>query len=671
MWLQFSITFGLIVCILFLPGFFLLRSVNLPSSLSICLAPAMTTGVISGLAILYGYLGVPSNIYSLLLPMLILAFGIYLIKKAVWPHSCCSNKMDKSNLILLLYIIIGVFAVTFLFIKNLDGADSTFQAFDDWMHYGRVRTFLNTSNYSSLTSIYSQNDINPFIASSAFYPSAWHALAALAVDITGASIPLVVNALNSVLISLVFTSGIYCLIDKITQSQFGVLIAAAFISVGVASCPWDFLTFGPLYPNLLSLSLVPSTAVVFIELIESFVDRSWRKVTLYFFIFIVALVSLALAQPNGIFTLAVLLAPYLVYRARLYACLRFRDDDRKRIAIPIATCIVILLIWTFCYRLPALQSVVQFNWAATDVPSQAVIDVVLFGMVSKPIQPILTFLVIYGLFIAFNNQEIRWVAFPYLFSTLAYVVCISTEGFLKHYLTGFWYTDPHRIAALVGLFSIPLLSIGFNKVIENMLDRSKMRLNATRSFMGFVAAGCGLVLIVLVAYPNININGVGYVETAFGRFRTDVFSQNEVSGTKVLTKKELEFSEKALAMIPDNSIVINSPNDGSGFLYALQNARVLYREFALPSIENEKTESEIIRHGLNRVATDESVKNAVDTFGAQYLLVLDLGGEGDEDSEYFWSYWPDQWDGIDAVNDNTPGFTVLLSEGDMRLYKID
>ena len=28
------------------------------------------------------------------------------------------------------------------------------------------------------------------------------------------------------------------------------------------------------------------------------------------------------------------------------------------------------------------------------------------------------------------------------------------------------------------------------------------------------------------------------------------------------------------------------------------------------------------------------------------------------------------WEGIDSVTDETPGFTPILSEGDMRLYKI-
>ena len=39
-------------------------------------------------------------------------------------------------------------------------------------------------------------------------------------------------------------------------------------------------------------------------------------------------------------------------------------------------------------------------------------------------------------------------------------------------------------------------------------------------------------------------------------------------------------------------------------------------------------------------------------------------------NRYLFSYYPDQWTGIDAINDQTPGFEVVLSEGDMRLYRI-
>ena len=50
--------------------------------------------------------------------------------------------------------------------------------------------------------------------------------------------------------------------------------------------------------------------------------------------------------------------------------------------------------------------------------------------------------------------------------------------------------------------------------------------------------------------------------------------------------------------------------------------------------------------------------------------ILDQGRKPDE-TPHFWSYFPEQWKGIEGVDDSTPGFSVVLSRDDMRLYKID
>ena len=116
-----------------------------------------------------------------------------------------------------------------------------------------------------------------------------------------------------------------------------------------------------------------------------------------------------------------------------------------------------------------------------------------------------------------------------------------------------------------------------------------------------------------------------------------------------------------------------------------------------------------MRERLDEFATNEDVRSAVREMGAQYLLQLDnpaytdypLGlqepaidpgkqdYENDPDKENrprdlndyrvaggddtFYNiitYHPDEWAGIDSVNDETPGFEIVLSQGDMRLYRI-
>ena len=69
------------------------------------------------------------------------------------------------------------------------------------------------------------------------------------------------------------------------------------------------------------------------------------------------------------------------------------------------------------------------------------------------------------------------------------------------------------------------------------------------------------------------------------------------------------------------------------------------------------------------IAFDPSVAKAVEAIGAEYLVKLDLDGRTDG-NHFLFSYEEEDWFGIDRVDDDTAGFEVVLSRGDMRLYRI-
>ena len=154
--------------------------------------------------------------------------------------------------------------------------------------------------------------------------------------------------------------------------------------------------------------------------------------------------------------------------------------------------------------------------------------------------------------------------------------------------------------------------------------------------------------------------------------------------------------------------MINQPNDGSVFSYALDGLDVMYRRMRDYGGSGETDGSKLIRLHLDEITTNEEVRHAVEETGAEYVLQLDNPAYTDyplgmqevpadpgkqhfenkdvdpakpldlrdyrklhgQDTYYLFSYVPDEWAGIDAVNDETPGFELVLREGDMRLYRI-
>ncbi|MEG0759780.1 MAG: DUF6541 family protein, partial [Raoultibacter sp.] len=73
---------------------------------------------------------------------------------------------------------------------------------------------------------------------------------------------------------------------------------------------------------------------------------------------------------------------------------------------------------------------------------------------------------------------------------------------------------------------------------------------------------------------------------------------------------------------------------------------------------------------LDRIASDKQVRDAVESIGAEYVLVLDQGEQEGERPRLFTYENGKKWRGIERIRDDTPGFELMLSRGDMRLYHI-
>ena len=115
---------------------------------------------------------------------------------------------------------------------------------------------------------------------------------------------------------------------------------------------------------------------------------------------------------------------------------------------------------------------------------------------------------------------------------------------------------------------------------------------------------------------------------------------------------------------------MNDPEDGSFFAYGLYDLNIYYRSAGMTASAAQTENSSIIRTMIDLIHIRDDVKKAVSDTGAQYVLILDQGGEIEPDRHYYGYYRKSAWRGFNDITDYTPGFSVLLSEGDMRLYEI-
>ena len=154
----------------------------------------------------------------------------------------------------MLYAIVGVAVGTVFFVRNLDTAASFYQAFDNVHHLNSIRSFVDSGNYSSFNSaVYLESAgslASPYLwSSSSFYPSAWHGLVSMVVQALDIPITVGINAVNVMLLCVVFPLGVYELLKALTRDK-RLLFLGAFLSVGVIV---------GLTNNLYSLYVIPIT----------------------------------------------------------------------------------------------------------------------------------------------------------------------------------------------------------------------------------------------------------------------------------------------------------------------------------------------------------------------------------------------------------------------------
>lgn len=687
MWIQFAVACSLCLIILYVFGFPAAFLLHKDWKSGLALSPMYSVSLLSVGSIVFSAAGISCSFESLsiwvVLSSLFLACSIIFIRHSVCLFSdernCCSYRKDSDRLICMaLFLGLGLTTVTLFFVKNLDTAESVFQAFDNGSHLNRIISFIKSSNYSSFnaqTYLVEQGSLrSPYIESSSFYPSAWHGVVAMVASAVNVNVSIAVNAVNSMLLAIVYPLGCWRVFDLCFSKNriFGYF--ASFVCIGFSTGVWNFVVFGPLYPMLLSYCLIPLTLSCFFALTKEKTnssDSGTKSKLINLLEFALGCVAIILSQPSGIFLMGIILAPYCVQRVFEFA--KGADYIKWPLISAVITALIICGFWICCTIHPLFSGPVNFSgWPKRDGLFQGVIDAVLLSTVSHPVQLGLSVMVMIGFIVALRSAQYRWIAVSHSIMILSYVLDVSTDGILKRLLCGFWYSDPERIAVNLTFTAVPLAVFGcmvsytwIRNIIQRYCKERSIGSNLSR-VPQFVA----VLFAVLVFIPSFKLRGICDIRTGFGAFSSLVADENRIDDSQVLTKEEICFIKKALTLIPEGSGVINEPNDGSGFAYALYGMNTYYRSFDLPSLDWEERDSQVIRSSLKDICINDGARESVDSVGAKYVLLLDQGMRTNQ-TKHFWSYYPEQWSGIEGITDQTPGFKTILAEKDMRLYKIE
>lgn len=701
MWSLFLLGFVAAGVFLYIPGVAFFRGLGFSVASSVCLSPAVSLLVYCLLGVLYERFGLFSCWHSMLPAALLLCATLGVMfalvrRRLSGTHVPAGGEADAGADIrlcdglphldlknLALFIAMALIVGAYVFVLPLDGPDSFAQNWDNAFHFNATAQFLRTGNYSMLSmGAWGPGEIAPVVEAIGYYPASWSIVVALVASLTGSTIPCAMNAANLAFMSLVFPSSMCFLIYVLFGGNRLVCRAAAVVSPLFVAFPWVLVEFGSLNPNLAGLSLSPLIVGSFVLLGYQLIEgRAWRATALAF---ATVLISSALAHPNAVFSAAVMLAPFCVWALVRFVRERWSGSgklDLRLGLVALVTSCVLVALWVLLAFLPPLKNVVTNSWNYGIMPLQAVIDLITLSFVRDYGQPLLGLLVLVGFVSLFREGQATWITISCVLASFIFLVSAVLcsdfgEYSFKAIVSGFWYQDPYRTAATVVLTAIPLASAGLARVmvrlerhVNAMQDDwrgSRCVLFLARDLFPYFAVG---IIALAILWPSFRVPGVMDVITGFGGFRGDMASSFDTSDN-VLDIEERRFLERVSRVIPDGALVVNMPDDGSVFASGLYGLNTYYRVFGVQWKTDETDQSKVLREHADEVAYDPEVRDAFSTINAKYLLVLDDSDEENGTRRFLVSFHPECWGGIEGIHDGTPGLRVVLSEGDMRLYRV-
>ncbi|WP_426996339.1 DUF6541 family protein [Pseudarthrobacter sp. N5] len=644
---------------LLVPGALVTIALGLRGLPAVALAPAVTVSIAGVLAVGLPFVSIPWSAAAVLLGGIALCGAVLLARlrfegRAALPTAALLRPWTQTGGWVAAAFLAGAGLILIQLTLAFGTPESYSQTFDNVFHLNGIRYILDTGDASSLTmSTMTSGDSPPY-----FYPAAWHGLAAALIQLTGIPITVGVNVLNMAVASMVWPLGCMLLTRTVAGNRTVAVGAAGILSAAFAAFPVLLLDFGVLYPNFLSISLLPAALSGVVLMFGLGRHLTWPPLS-RLILPLLLVPGLALAHPNGFMSLLVLSVPvaaqayYLRYlRGRAYRGER-RPEWRLATAGLAAATVVLVLLWAVI-RPPSDAAF----WGPIQSPLGAAVEVATNSAMNRPMAAGVSILMLAGLFLCWRRGGRFWMLGCFAITAVLFVIVSGAPpSFLRSAATGVWYNDSYRIAALLPMMALPFAAIATDAVAP-WLRRglSKIRSSKTGRPGRIPAKTREAVILAALVTVMVAVGTVAQLPsmTAAVASAQQNYLENNVS--PLVTSDEQRIIDRLDDVVPANAVIAVNPWTGGALAYALAN-----RETTAKHILTANTEAvETLNRDLRNAATDHEVCDAVRATRVRYAL--DFGTREVHGGNH-------PFPGLADLQDS-PAMKLVLQEGEARLYEL-
>ncbi|CAI3801100.1 DUF6541 family protein [Pseudarthrobacter sp. MM222] len=667
-WLQ-TLPFVLAaVLFLLLPGGLVTASLGLRGLPAAALAAPVTVSIASVLAVLMPFAGLPWSAAAVLVGGILLSALSLAFRRAKEgtslrgsfadllprPGTRAGNGRPRTAGWVAAAFAAGAGLILIELALAFVTPDSISQTFDNVFHLNGVRYILDTGSASSLTmSKMTSGDAAPY-----FYPAAWHGLAAALIQLTGLPIAVAVNVLNMAIAAVVWPLGCMLLTRTVAGNRPVAVGAAGILSAMFAAFPILLLDFGVLYPNFLAISMLPAALASVALLFRVARELEWPPLP-RFVLPVLIIPGLALAHPNGFMSLVILAVP-IALQAYVQTYLGPGNQRRgHRTQWILATsglaagAAALYVLWSLV-RPPEDAAF----WPPPQTPRGAVLDLLTNGAVDRPAAAGVSVLMLLGLFLCWRRGGRTWMLAGFVITAVLYVIVSGTlKGDVRSALTGVWYNDSNRIAALLPLTALPFAAVAVDTLavwLRRTADRlagsrragTARRPVGSRGRIAFGIIGGVLVAVFVGAQVPSMRTAIGSAQKAY----------RVTDHSLLVTAAEQRVIDRLDEIVPEDAAIAVNPWTGGALAYALA-----HRETTAKHILTANTaDVETLNQKLRDADHDPAVCAALAATGVRY--VLDFGA-----NEVHFGKHP--FPGLQNLN-NSLAVRLVLSDGPARLYEV-
>lgn len=667
-WIAVAPVFVATMGVLLVPGVCLLFTLGARGWTLAGLAAPVSYSMIGIAAILLQSVGIgfnPLSLVAVCLVFIALAIAVrYITVRAgvqlfgVQTHDSPSDSSQNMRFAFASIIAIAVpmLLIGYRYIGGIVEPTRISQLFDNIFHLNAVKFISESERGSSLTlGSLTEN-------SQGFYPAAMHDLLAQVSMLGNFSIPVVMNVGAIFTASVVWPLSCVYLATRIFGKNAIAVVASGILSVAFAEFPYRLVSFGVLYPLHAAFAMAP-------VLLGLFIQASRQRTQLNQGILsaacglLLALPGVALTHPSAIVAALLFALPYVIFGAAK----RLRDSHSTSMAsrlVPITAGLLYVAITAviFLKARPALDSA---PWVAQESTAQSIGAVISGGSLGFESSLFIAVAVITSVTLSILVPKNLPILFSFLIAAGIYVVgASSTDESWRELVTGVWYKDNYRLAALLPMVTIPLIASGF-VTIASFTSRLAARWNGRNELLSrFNGGGSKSTPIWISAAGLAIVAAVLAPLTQSAAIRQAQLWMNSTVGTgedaALVSQDEQELIKKVASFVPKDGVVVGDPITGASLVYTLGDRKAL-----APHVFGKRTtEERLLLRNWDEAGTNPEVCPAVRDLNAYWAL--DFGTQGALGGV-------NELPGLDRIigEANVPkGYRVLDQVGSARLIEV-